>query len=67
MSTKTVESKPIALREREAADAIGVAVKTLRNWRYMTPIKGPRPSRIGRTVVYPVAEIERYLDEHMAR
>lgn len=59
--------KPIALREREAAEVLGVSVKTLRNWRYMTPIRGPHPSRIGRAVVYPVTEIERYLTEHMAR
>ena len=32
--------KPIALREREAAEMLGVSVKTLRNWRYMTPIRG---------------------------
>lgn len=57
----------LALREQEAAKAIGVSVKTLRNWRYMTPIRGPRPSRIGRAVVYPVAEIERYLSEHIVQ
>lgn len=59
--------KPIALREREAAEMLGVSVKTLRNWRYVTPIKGPRPSHLGRAVVYPVAEIERYLAENMSR
>ena len=59
--------KPIALREREAAEMLGVSVKTLRNWRYMTPIRGPHPSRMDRAVVYSVAEIERYLTEHMAR
>lgn len=57
----------LALREREAAEAIGVSVKTLRNWRYMTPIKGPRPSRIGRVIVYPIAEIERCINEHIVR
>ena len=44
---------------------LGIAAKTLRNWRYMTPIKGPRPARVGRAVVYPIAEIEKYIDEHM--
>ena len=61
------QNKPIALRERDAAAALGVSVKTLSNWRYMTPIKGPRPSHLGRAVVYPVAEIERYLAENMSR
>lgn len=61
------QNKPIALRERDAAAALGVSVKTLRNWRYMSPIKGPRPSHLGRAVVYPVAEIERYLAENMSR
>ena len=67
MPHETKTAPKFALREREAAEAIGVSVKTLRNWRYMTPIKGPRPSRVGRAVVYPVAEIERYPAEHMAR
>lgn len=67
MPNETKTAPKLALREREAAEAIGVSVKTLRNWRYMTPIKGPRPSRVGRAVVYPVTEIERYLAEHMAR
>lgn len=67
LPNKTQTAPKLALREREAADALGVSVKTLRNWRYMVPVKGPRPSRIGRAVVYPVAEIERYLADHMDR
>lgn len=66
-TSKTQNTPRLALREREAAAALGVSVKTLRNWRYMLPIRGPRPSHIGRTVVYSVAEIERYLADHMAQ
>lgn len=66
-ASKTQSIPRLALREREAAAALGVSVKTLRNWRYMSPIRGPRPSHIGRTVVYSVAEIERYLANHMAQ
>lgn len=61
------EHPVLALRERDAAAALGISVKTLRNWRYMTPQKGPRPSRLGRTVVYPVSELERFLAEHAGR
>lgn len=67
MTVQNTAAPKLALREREAAEALGISVKTLRNWRYMTPQKGPRPSHLGRAVVYPVAEIERYLAENMSR
>lgn len=63
--TPTRDIPVLALREREAAAAIGVSVKTLRNWRYARPSKGPRFAHAGRNVVYPVAEIRRYLDENL--
>ena len=65
MNNQPPNPTKLAVREAEAAEMLGIAAKTLRNWRYMTPIKGPRPARVGRAVVYPIAEIEKYIDEHM--
>lgn len=45
---------------------IGVRPKTLNNWRYEKPFpRGPRYSRVGGRIVYPIAELERYLEENM--
>lgn len=62
----TDNTPKLALREDEAAVALGIKVKTLRNWRCQTPQKGPRFARLGRTVVYPIAELERYLNAHLS-
>ena len=67
MTTKNETATVLLMRESEAARAIGVSPKTLRNWRSMTPQRGPKPTRIGRTVFYSTAEIQRWLDEHTAR
>ena len=63
MATQSVES--LALRPREAAKALGISARTL--WALTTP-RGPIPClRIGhgkrQTVLYPVAELERWLAE----
>jgi hypothetical protein len=44
----------------EVAVLMGVAVKTLRNWR--SAEVGPRWTKFGRQVLYPVAGIEGYLE-----
>ena len=49
-----------------AAKMLGVSKRTLNNWRYAKDgPKGPRFARIGNRVVYPIAEIDRYIEEHM--
>ena len=49
------------VREREAADYMGVKVSTLRSWRLLRSKHGPPFTRVGRMVMYPMAELE----EHM--
>jgi predicted DNA-binding transcriptional regulator AlpA len=54
------ESKPY-LREKEAAQYMGVSVFALRSWRTKRSNNGPPYTRLGRMVLYRVSEI----DEHM--
>jgi len=49
------------IREREAAEYMGVKVSTLRSWRLLRSKHGPPFTRVGRMVMYPVAGLE----EHM--
>ena len=51
------------LREREAALHIGVAPKTLANWR--SAGRGPRFSRLGRAIVYRVEDLDRFVEERL--
>lgn len=46
------------LSEREAAPRVGVAVKTLQNWRVAG--QGPRFIKAGRRVVYDPSDIEEW-------
>jgi predicted DNA-binding transcriptional regulator AlpA len=62
MAEKT-ESPSLALRPREAAQALGISPRTL--WGLTTP-RGPVPClRIGhgkrQTVLYPVADLQAWL------
>jgi hypothetical protein len=52
--------KPLA--ELEAAQMLGVAVQTLRNWRCMQ--KGPAYHKYGRRVIYMQSGIEDYKSRH---
>lgn len=65
---KTDVERPEAtgvVRAPEAARLLGVSEGTLANWRAQR--KGPRFARMGtRTVVYPLGELQRYIDERMA-
>lgn len=49
------------VREREAAEYIGVKVTTLRAWRMHRSNSGPPFTRVGRMVMYPVAELEAHM------
>lgn len=51
------ELRPILLRDREAADVLGVSVRTVFDWREN---HGLPCVRIGRTVRYPLAGLERW-------
>ncbi|HJF46142.1 helix-turn-helix transcriptional regulator [Thermophilibacter provencensis] len=53
------------VRAPEAARLLGVSEGTLANWRSLR--KGPKFARMGtRTVVYPLGELQRYIDERTA-
>lgn len=49
------------LRARDAARHIGVAEKTLANWR--SARKGPRFSRLGRAIVYRREHLDRFVED----
>ncbi len=49
------------VREREVADYMGIKVSTLRAWRLLRSKHGPPFTRVGRMVMYPMADLE----EHM--
>jgi len=54
----------LALRPRQAAQALGICEKTLWSWTK----NGTLPHvRIGRTVLYPVAELQAWLSENANR
>ncbi|MFG0326020.1 MAG: helix-turn-helix domain-containing protein [Phycisphaerales bacterium JB037] len=62
--TTNAASKPIAMRPKEAAKALGICERLL--WERTN--RGEIPHvRIGRAVVYPVAELERWLAEQSSR
>jgi predicted site-specific integrase-resolvase len=47
----------------EAAAFLGVSVKTLRSWRSTGSASGLPVTRMGRLVMYPLKELERYMEE----
>jgi len=49
------------LRAREAARHLGVAPKTLANWRCAG--KGPRFCRLGRAIVYRLEDLDRFVED----
>jgi Helix-turn-helix domain len=49
------------VREREAASYMGVSVATLRRWRTLRSKNGPPFTRVGRMVMYAMAELEDHM------
>ena len=49
------------LREKEVAQYMGVSVFSLRSWRSKGSTNGPPFVRIGKMVLYPVAELENHM------
>ena len=49
------------LTERELAEKLGVSVSSVRHWRYS--LQGPPVRKVGRSVRYAEAEVEKWLDE----
>lgn len=60
----TAEVKPLALRPRQAAAALGIGQRLL--WDLTK--RGEIPHiRLGRAVVYPIESLRRWLDQQSAR
>jgi hypothetical protein len=53
------------VREREAADYMGVKVSTLRAWRMLRSPSGPPFTRVGRMVMYQMAALEDHMKAGM--
>jgi predicted DNA-binding transcriptional regulator AlpA len=53
------------VREGEAAKYIGVTVSTLRSWRTKRSKNSPPYTRLGRMVMYPVAELDGHMRARM--
>ena len=49
------------VREREAAEYMGVKVSTLRAWRLLRSKNGPPFTRVGRMVMYSMTELEDHM------
>lgn len=48
--------------EKEAANKLGVAVQTLRNWRHIR--RGPAYIKLGRSVRYRIEDIMDFIEKH---
>jgi predicted DNA-binding transcriptional regulator AlpA len=53
------------LRERQAASFLGIAPKTLANWRSQG--KGPKFCRLGRAIGYRQADLDAFVEQSMAK
>jgi hypothetical protein len=53
------------LREKEAAEYLGVSVFSLRSWRSKGSSSGPPYTRLGRIVVYSVTDLEAHMRARM--
>ena len=51
------------LRERQAASFLGVAPKTLANWRSQG--KGPKFCRLGRAIGYRQEDLEAFIEQSL--
>jgi predicted DNA-binding transcriptional regulator AlpA len=49
------------LNEQEVSELTGIAVQTLRNWRFQR--KGPSYCKLGRMVRYPVADLTHFMED----
>ncbi|MBT9444661.1 MAG: helix-turn-helix domain-containing protein [Hyphomonadaceae bacterium] len=52
------------LRERQAASFLGVAPKTLANWRSQG--KGPKFCRLGRAIAYRQEDLDAFVEKSLA-
>lgn len=57
-------SAPLWLSNEDLAERYGIPLATVRKWRHMGT--GPKGARLGRSVRYPLAEVEKWEREQMA-
>ena len=62
-SVKVLELKPISVNTTKAAEYIGVSESLLRKMR--GDGRGPKFSRIGKKVVYPVSLLKKYVKSQL--
>lgn len=60
IDTDTTVNRPRLLPEREAANLLGVAVATLRRWRWAG--KGPRFVKLEAAVRYEMSDLAAYIE-----
>ncbi|MDA0334273.1 MAG: helix-turn-helix domain-containing protein [bacterium] len=58
----TSTTTTLTVDELDAARILCLSPGTLRNWRSMS--RGPRFARVGRRIVYRVADLDDWLTEH---
>jgi hypothetical protein len=61
VSSQGVPARKQFVREREAAENMGVSVATLRRWRTLRSKSGPAFTRLGRMVMYSMTELEDHM------
>jgi hypothetical protein len=59
-TTASAPQRANCMRAGDAARHLGIAPKTLANWR--SAGKGPRFSRLGRAIVYRVEDLDRFVE-----
>ncbi|MDZ4777115.1 MAG: helix-turn-helix domain-containing protein [Alphaproteobacteria bacterium] len=52
------------LRKKQAASFLGVAPKTLANWRSLG--KGPKFCRLGRVIAYRQGDLEAFVEQRLS-
>lgn len=51
------------LKTKEAAEYLGLSVRTLENWRYQGKL-GPKVTHLGRAIRYDIRDLDAYIEEH---
>jgi hypothetical protein len=62
-STRTATTPPVALDEHDASHYLGMSAAWLRKARQMST--GPAYIRIGRTIRYRTADLDKFLQQHL--
>ena len=61
MKTKHEKMYPVMIKEELAAEFLGMAVQTLRNWRMQN--RGPAYAKMGRSVRYNIDDLIKFVTD----